>query len=229
MSINKANTFTADQTIDTTGAVATVSIKSDQGTDTNDVAQVNYVGHDDGSNDTIYARTLSTIIDNTDATEDGLYSIQTMQAGTLTDNFHFGLGAYAEGATGGDQGAGTINVNSIYVDGVDVGPTAVSPAKVWVKFQGSSTIDDSFNVDSITDNGTGDYTINFTTDFANVNYAVAGGGRYIAGTNDAIAVGINETDGQAVGSCRIETLSLGGTGSSQNDPDIVCFVAFGDQ
>jgi len=38
-------------------------------------------------------------------------------------------------------------------------------AKAWVNFNGTGTvaIRASFNVSSITDNGTGDYTVNFTT------------------------------------------------------------------
>jgi len=48
-------------------------------------------------------------------------------------------------------------------------------AKAWVNFNGTGTvaINDSFNVSSITDNGTGDYTVNFTTAMPNANYAVA--------------------------------------------------------
>jgi hypothetical protein len=46
-------------------------------------------------------------------------------------------------------------------------------AKAWVNFNGTGTvaIRDSFNVSSITDNGTGNYTVNFTTAIPNVNYA----------------------------------------------------------
>lgn len=49
-------------------------------------------------------------------------------------------------------------------------------AKAWVNFNGTGTvaIRDSFNVSSITDNGTGDYTINFTTAMPNANYAAMG-------------------------------------------------------
>ncbi len=44
-----------------------------------------------------------------------------------------------------------------------------------VKFTGTGTpsIDSSYNVSSITDNGTGDYTINWTNAFADANYVVA--------------------------------------------------------
>jgi len=46
-------------------------------------------------------------------------------------------------------------------------------ASAWVNFDGTGTvaIRDSFNVSSVTDNGTGDYTVTFTTAMANANYA----------------------------------------------------------
>jgi hypothetical protein len=46
-------------------------------------------------------------------------------------------------------------------------------AKAWVNFNGTGTvaIRASYNVSSITDNGTGDYTVNFTTAMADANYA----------------------------------------------------------
>ena len=46
----------------------------------------------------------------------------------------------------------------------------------WVNFDGTGTpaIRASYNVSSITDNGTGDYTVNFTTAMADANYAIAG-------------------------------------------------------
>ena len=47
-------------------------------------------------------------------------------------------------------------------------------AKVWVNFNGSGTVEirDDFNVSTLTDNGTGDYTVNFTNAMADTNYAV---------------------------------------------------------
>lgn len=47
----------------------------------------------------------------------------------------------------------------------------------WVNFNGTGTvaIRASGNVSSITDNGTGDYTINFTNALPDANYAVIGG------------------------------------------------------
>lgn len=49
-----------------------------------------------------------------------------------------------------------------------------SPVKAWVNFNGTGTvaIRDSFNVSSITDNGTGAYVVNFATNMVDINYAV---------------------------------------------------------
>jgi len=46
-------------------------------------------------------------------------------------------------------------------------------AKAWVNFNGTGTvaIRASYNVSSITDNGVGDYTVNFTTAMADANYS----------------------------------------------------------
>jgi hypothetical protein len=48
--------------------------------------------------------------------------------------------------------------------------------RAWVRFNGTGTvaINGSGNVSSITDNGTGDYTINFTTAMSDANYGVSG-------------------------------------------------------
>lgn len=47
-------------------------------------------------------------------------------------------------------------------------------SKAWVNFNGTGTvaIRASYNVSSITDNGTGDYTVNFTTALADASYSV---------------------------------------------------------
>jgi len=48
-------------------------------------------------------------------------------------------------------------------------------ALAWVNFNGTGTvaIRSSYNVSSITDNGTGNYTVNFATALSDANYAVA--------------------------------------------------------
>tara|TARA_R110000822_G_scaffold92140_1_gene212086 strand:- start:3144 stop:3530 length:387 start_codon:yes stop_codon:yes gene_type:complete len=66
-------------------------------------------------------------------------------------------------------------------------------AKAWVNFNGTGTvaIRTSFNVSSITDNGTGDYTVNFTVAMVDANYSASG---YCidtvgSGTNGSIVCG----------------------------------------
>lgn len=52
-------------------------------------------------------------------------------------------------------------------------------AKAWVNFNGATspgTIRSSYNVSSITKNGTGDYTINFATSMADANYSFSANG-----------------------------------------------------
>ena len=64
------------------------------------------------------------------------------------------------------QGGSTVPVDTV-VNGT---------AKAWVNFNGEGTvaIRRAFNVSSITDNGTGDYTVNFTTPLVDGNYALVG-------------------------------------------------------
>jgi len=60
--------------------------------------------------------------------------------------------------------------------------TGQQACKAWVNFDGTGTvaIRGGYNVSSITDNGTGDYSINFIVDMSNANYAIVG----IASNND---------------------------------------------
>ena len=67
--------------------------------------------------------------------------------------------------------SGNLSFNSGY------GSTAVAYAcRAWVNFNGTGTvaIRASGNVSSITDNGVGDYTLNFTTAMPDANYSLAG-------------------------------------------------------
>lgn len=68
-------------------------------------------------------------------------------------------------------------------------------AKAWVVFSGSGTptILAGYNVASITDNGTGDYTINFTNAFSGTNYACGGFATWKSG-NWSSAVMQDETN-----------------------------------
>tara|TARA_R100001015_G_C4492089_1_gene69352 strand:+ start:193 stop:573 length:381 start_codon:yes stop_codon:yes gene_type:complete len=57
-------------------------------------------------------------------------------------------------------------------------------AKAWIRFNGTGTVSissayGSFNISSITDNGTGNYLCSFTNNMSNINYvAMANAGRF---------------------------------------------------
>ena len=60
--------------------------------------------------------------------------------------------------------------------------------KAWVNFNGTGTvaIRASYNVSSITDNAVGDYTVNFTTAFADANYVTTGSCQRESGAPEGI-------------------------------------------
>ena len=75
-------------------------------------------------------------------------------------------------------------------------------AKAWVNFNGTGAvaIRASYNVSSITDNGTGNYTVNFTTAMADTNYSVPASAKNTASSNADIRV---------VGTYSLTTTSVG--------------------
>ena len=71
-----------------------------------------------------------------------------------------------------------LNVDTI-ADKAGSGPvdlTKQHAAKVWVNYNSSTTIRDSFGISNLVDDGTGDYTANFSVTFANNDFAVSSGG-----------------------------------------------------
>jgi|TARA_Y100000033_G_scaffold29237_1_gene27826 hypothetical protein len=97
--------------------------------------------------------------------------------------------------------------------------------KMWVNFKGTGTvaIRDDFNASSITDNGTGDYTISFTNGMSGTNYCTLGTSNY----EKALGGGRLFTSPRthATGSIRIQL--LGDSGSSVAfDSEDVCVAIF---
>jgi hypothetical protein len=76
-------------------------------------------------------------------------------------------------------------------ESTDVTNVINGSAKAWVNFNGTGTvaIRDSFNVSSITDNSTGNYTVTFTNALSNANYSAI---ISIASANTAVS-SINRT------------------------------------
>ncbi|NBS68902.1 hypothetical protein EBT31_08280 [bacterium] len=64
-------------------------------------------------------------------------------------------------------------ITAAKLDGAQSGSAPIYAARAWVNFNGTGTvaIRASGNVSSITDNGVGDYTVNFTTAMSDANYS----------------------------------------------------------
>jgi hypothetical protein len=86
-------------------------------------------------------------------------------------------------------------------------------AKAWVNFNGTGTvaIRASYNVSSITDNGTGDYTVNFTNALPDANYATNITANDIDWGNKVAIVSYSTTN--------IRVYTLTGSGSTGNRAD----------
>lgn len=99
--------------------------------------------------------------------------------------------------------------------------------KAWCRFNGSGTpaFTESYNCSSITDNGTGDWTINLTTSFAGSTPAAIASlsGTNSSGLNDA-TINVFTASASAV---RIRVHDVGAAALA--DADGVAMVAFGDQ
>lgn len=109
-----------------------------------------------------------------------------------------------------------------------------SAAKAWVVFDGSAgtpSVIDGYNVASITDNGSGDWTVNFTTSFSSANYAAAGSASATTGgTTLGLYFDRNAGGGtrvaRTVSAIRVNAYSLAGAAT---DSPLVSVVCYGDQ
>jgi hypothetical protein len=84
----------------------------------------------------------------------------------------------------GNTAAGDITVTG---EGTATMRLSQGLCKSWVSLNGTSTavIDDSFNMSSMTDNGTGNYTVTHTNDLNSASYSAFAGGD-INNSNDDV-------------------------------------------
>jgi hypothetical protein len=100
-------------------------------------------------------------------------------------------------------------------------------AKAWVNFDGTGAIAarDSLNLSSLTDNGTGDYTVNFSSAFGAADY----GWSCFSGNNGATAIGRALTTNAAPTASAFRFIVYtADTGSSANDGKVTTAAAHGD-
>ena len=84
--------------------------------------------------------------------------------------------------------------------------------KAWVNFNGLNTvaIRDDFNVSSITDEGTGDYRVNFTNAMSNANYCTVEACFHETESTNDLRVVTGQT--RATNNVRINTTYANGSG-----------------
>jgi len=98
----------------------------------------------------------------------------------------------------------TITVTNIQATGETASRAVSGVAAAWVNFNGTGTIAirDSQGVSGLVDNGTGDYTSNFTSSFSAVDYTGTTGSSW-----DTVTSGVLNFN-RAVGSSSYSTTSL---------------------
>jgi len=118
----------------------------------------------------------------------------------------------------------TITVTNIKATGETASRAVSGVAGAWVNFNGTGTIAirDDNNVSSLTDNNTGNYTVNLTSGFSNTNYnatALTGTGGALRNisvntsvtiTSSAFSVFTGPSNGTATGDCDFVYLTFHG-------------------
>lgn len=105
---------------------------------------------------------------------------------------------------------------------IPVDRVAQGVAAAWVNFNGTGTvaIRAAYNVSSITDNGTGDYTVNFTAALADANFAAVCSSHETTGNYSSTAASVVN----ATASARVKTFKS--YTNVANDTDITHVAIF---
>lgn len=104
-------------------------------------------------------------------------------------------------------------------------------ALAWVNFNGTGTvaIRSSYNVSSITDNGTGNYTVNFANALSDANYsAVLGAQGNTSASNNGYATLYPATSGNMTQTTSIVQIRGVNGANALADLEVVCLSVFGN-
>jgi len=124
---------------------------------------------------------------------------------------------------------GTFSGNVTLGSSVLATPSGSAPsytARAWVNFNGTGTvaIRASGNVSSITDNGVGDYTVNFTTAMPDANYSVCATSSDITSAAGATSLFVSDSNAPTTGAVRV--ISTYSTNANNGFRDsIICSVS----
>jgi hypothetical protein len=103
----------------------------------------------------------------------------------------------------------TLNGSAVSLGGSATISSGVGSVETWVNFNGTGTpsIRGSGNVSSISDNGTGSYTVNFSNNLTDANYAVVASGDRETGERQIVVVVDQNNGGQSNSSVGIATIN----------------------
>jgi len=127
----------------------------------------------------------------------------------------------------------TITVSNIKATGETASRAVSGVAAAWMSLNGdTATIRDSHNVGSITDNGVGDYTTNFSNNMGNANYGASGACCGAGSVNGALnTVQINSSAYNALSAptaSSFRTVVIHDGNSVKQDVDYLTLTAHGD-
>ena len=183
------------------------------------------------------ARTYNATVSSATIAAPGTYILLGKAWGTLNqaegyyDDFRLtqGLARYSGASftvptTAHLTSAGDVNKHIVVnsdADGVAIGTGGINQARIakaWANLNGNGTVSirESYNVSSITDNGTGDYTMNYSTAVSSTSYSVSFTGSWFY--NQKIHT-------LATGSVRILTAN---DSSVTADEAVICVQVFGN-
>lgn len=245
-----ANTFTANQTIQSTDAGAaigpTLILDRDSASpaDGDVIGGILFRGEDESGGDDDYATIQGEIVDATGGTEDGRIGFLTKIAGTEAARAYVGAGIYTAGVS--DPGANKINATALQMGGEEIDGVAtqaeqeagtdvakvvtsgrqhhhISAAKAW------GVVDRSAGTPSL---GSPSYNITSVTDNGAANTTVTIATDFssiiyvIAVTSHGVVDVVGATQSVAAGAFDVKMTNVGGGG---NDTASFDFVCFGDQ
>ena len=148
----------------------------------------------------------------------GTTGIDTIQDGVVTNTEVAG--------TNNTQLATTSFVHSAITNDLHVtGSAPMYACRSWVNFDGTNTVTirASGNVSSITDNGVGDYTLNFATAFSDINYSAVLGMR---GQSTSGRIGMEQHDAPLRTTTQLRIYVLNPSNQAPADPTVASVSIF---
>jgi len=187
----------------------------------------------------LWADTANDILKQRNGADSAWISILTLSTGAPLA----GMSDIVDDTTpqlGGDLDFQTYKATSFTSTGIDDNATSTAititsdgrglsqfTAKAWGKFNGTGTpaYADSHNCSSLTDVGTGRYTINFTNSMANTNYSKVVDCRDT--NHSSTLVVAHSSDAYGTGSFQVLLQHIGASSGAADEQD-VHFIVFGD-